>query len=480
MRVSGAYVLYWMISARRLQYNFAMDHALAYCRELRKPLVIFEALRCDYRWASDRMHRFVIEGMADNQQACEKAGVAYFPYIEPTRGAGCGLLQALSSRACVVVTDEFPCFFLPNMVAAASTKVGVRLEAVDSNGLLPLRATEMVYPTAYAFRRFLQKALPAHLDDFPSAHALQRRAVPERLAISEEVLVRWPMANLGSDDFSFVRSLPIDHTVEPAEIRGGHREAVRRLKTFFDHRLPDYSEKRNEPQLDVASRMSPYLHFGHISTHEVFSELSGREGWTPEKLALRGNGSREGWWNMSANAEAFLDELVTWRELGYNFTVHRRDYDQFKSLPPWALQTLKVHAKDQRKPSYSREQLESARTYDVLWNAAQIQLIREGRIHNYLRMLWGKKILEWSRTPKEASETLVHLNNKYALDGRNPNSYSGIFWCLGRYDRPWGPERPIFGKVRYMSSGNTARKVKVKNYLQKYALSDNRVFAAAF
>jgi deoxyribodipyrimidine photo-lyase len=163
-----------------------------------------------------------------------------------------------------------------------------------------------------------------------------------------------------------------------------------------------------------------------------------------------------------------LDELITWREVGYNFAAHRTDYDQYESLPEWAQNTLREHAKDERGAVYRVEEFEAAKTHDALWNAAQRQLVREGRIHNYLRMLWGKKILEWSRTPQEAARVMIHLNNKYALDGRNPNSYSGIFWVLGRYDRPWGPEQPVFGTVRYMSSENTARKVSVKGYLRKY------------
>ena len=193
-----------------------------------------------------------------------------------------------------------------------------------------------------------------------------------------------------------------------------------------------------------------------------------QEGWTQRKLKASGGGKREGWWGTSRGAEAFLDELVTWRELGYNMCALRDDYDRYESLPEWARSTLEAHARDRRPSRYTLAQFESASTHDPLWNAAQRQLVREGRLHNYLRMLWGKKILEWSRSPRQALETMIHLNNKYALDGRDPNSYSGIFWCLGRYDRPWGPERPIFGTVRYMSSENTARKLSVKEYLQTY------------
>ena len=175
---------------------------------------------------------------------------------------------------------------------------------------------------------------------------------------------------------------------------------------------------------------------------------------------------------MSAGAEAFLDQLITWRELGYNMCFLRDDYDRYESLPGWARNTLEQHAPDIRPHVYSPEEFEAACTHDPLWNAAQTQLLREGRIHNYLRMLWGKKILHWSESPRAALTVMLELNNRYALDGRNPNSYSGIFWVLGRYDRPWGPERPVFGKVRYMTSRNTLRKLRLKDYLKTYGTTD--------
>src|SRR5262249_8243021 len=229
--------------------------------------------------------------------------------------------------------------------------------------------------------------------------------------------------------------------------------------------------ERNEPRRDVASGLSPFLHFGHLSVHEVFQALARCEKWKPEKLALRATGRREGWWNMTASAEAFLDEIITWRELGFNFSAHRQDYGKYESLPDWAKNALREHAKDHREQVYSLHEFAAAKTYDPLWNAAQRQLLQEGKIHNYLRMLWGKKILEWTKTPQEALEIMIHLNNKYGLDGRDPNSYSGIFWVLGRYDRPWAPVRPVFGPIRYMSSVNTARKFSVKDYIRRYGAS---------
>jgi deoxyribodipyrimidine photo-lyase len=193
-------------------------------------------------------------------------------------------------------------------------------------------------------------------------------------------------------------------------------------------------------------------------------------GWNSDRISGKVNGSSNGWWGVEEHVESFLDELITWREVGYNMCSRSDDYDRYESLPKWAQQTLGKHAEDPREYVYTLDEFESAQTHDPLWNAAQRQLVREGRIHNYLRMLWGKKVLEWSASPQAALDVLIELNNKYALDGRNPNSYSGIFWVLGRYDRAWVPERPIFGTIRYMSSDNTARKVRVKDYLRRYGL----------
>jgi deoxyribodipyrimidine photo-lyase len=474
-RPDGEFILYWMIANRRLSWNYSLDRALEWCRDLRRPLVILEALRVGYRWASDRLHQFVIAGMADNQASLAKlapTGVTYLPYVEPATHAGAGLLESLAARAAVVVTDDFPAFFLPRMLASVAPRLAVRLEAVDSNGLLPMRAASQVYSRAFDFRRFLQRNLPLHLadDQFPAAQPLRGLRLPAAPSLGEEITRRWPVADVASltANTALLANFPIDHEVSPSPIRGGSQAAGQTLQTFLDSRLSRYADERSDPDADAASGLSPYLHFGHISVHEVFSQAVATESWSTDKLSSRVNGSNKDWWGTSPTLESFLDELITWRELGYNFCWQRDDYDRYESLPPWAQQTLARHAADPREHTYSLDEFAAARTHDSLWNAAQRQLVREGRMQNYLRMLWGKKIVEWTPSPQEALATMIELNNKYALDGRNPNSYSGIFWVLGRYDRPWAPERPIFGTIRWMSSDNTARKLHVKKYLQKY------------
>lgn len=466
----GDFVLYWMIASRRARHNFALDRAIEHARALGKPLLVLEPLRASYPFASDRFHRFVLQGMADNEARFAGTNVLYHPYVEPEAGAGKGLLAALAARAAVVVTDDYPAFFLPRMVKSAAAQLPVLLEQVDSIGLLPARAAERVFTTAYSFRFFLQKNLAEHIAHRPSADPLQHLDIPSLVALPEGIAERWPRASaaLLSGDAGALAALPIDHSVPVSHIHGGAAAGEKRLRAFLKSGLPLYATDRNDPDADVASGLSPYLHFGHISAHEVFSSLMKREAWRPEKISGVVNGQREGWWGASPEAESFLDELITWRELGVVMCSLREDYRSFDSLPDWALKTLAKHESDPRPTLYTLEKLEAAKTHDPIWNAAQRQLVAEGRIHNYLRMLWGKKVLEWSKTPREALEKLMFLNDKYALDGRDPNSYSGIFWVLGRYDRAWGPERPIYGTVRYMSSDNTARKLKLKGYLARW------------
>lgn len=467
IRPRGAYVLYWMIAARRAAWSFALDRALEHARALGRPLLVLEPLRAGYPWASDRLHRFVADGMAANARAFERAGILYHPYLEPRPGDGKGLLAALAAHAAVVVTDDFPAFFLPRMVAAAAAALPVRVEAVDSNGLLPLAAAPRSFPTAFAFRRFLQDTLPAHLSDLPRARPFARLALPPAPPLPRRLLARWPAAALDGLDLAH---FPIDHAVPPAALRGGGEAAAEALSRFVKAALPRYADERNHPDLDATSGLSPFLHFGHLSAHEVFSRVADAEAWTPERLA-DARGRRTGFWGTSASAEAFLDQLITWRELGYVECARRPDHAAYGSLPAWARATLEKHAPDPRPTLYSLEALERADTGDPIWNAAQRQLRGEGRIHGYLRMLWGKRVIEWTRTPEEALARLVHLNDRWALDGRDPNSYTGILWCLGKYDRPWGPERPVFGTVRFMTSASSARKLRLKAWLARWGAS---------
>ncbi|NLD38035.1 MAG: deoxyribodipyrimidine photolyase [Desulfatiglans sp.] len=467
----GGFILYWMTANRRLKWNYSLDRAIEWAQKLAKPLMVLEAIDCNYEWACDRFHGFIINGMRDNFREAQGKNIFYYPYVEPAKGKGRGLVMELAKHACLIITDDFPAFFIPAMLKKISERLPVLIEKVDSNGLLPMSMAEREFTTAYSFRRFLQKTLPDYLVDLPQASPLKNLRLEKLKSLPKDITGKWPPA-----PFKFLENysgaltkLPVDHNIKAVDKAGGSFNANRLLDIFINEKLSSYDEKRNEPCEDATSNLSPYLHFGHINSHEIFYRIQEAQEWHPGKLSDYARGQKEGWWGMGKSAEAFLDQLITWRELGFNMCRYNRDYDKFKSLPRWAMETLKIHEMDNREYIYSEEEFENGQTHDPLWNAAQVQLVREGKIHNYLRMLWGKKILEWSPTPERALEIMIYLNNKYALDGRDPNSYSGIFWTLGRYDRAWGPEREIFGKVRYMSSANTSRKVRVAGYIKRYS-----------
>ena len=468
---TGDYVLYWMIAARRTSFNFGLDRAIFWAKELSRPLVVFEPLRVGYPWASDRLHRFVIDGMNDKCSVFNGVPAYYYPYVEPEKDAGRGLLLTLAERACVVVSDDFPCFFLPRMLAAAASSLPVLLEAVDSNGILPMRAADRAFTAAFHYRRHVQRTLPLFAQRTPQANPLQALDLPTPRGLLHAIQKRWPPASeeLLERDSMALAKLPIDHSIPISPMVGGEVAAHAALAKFLKQGLGNYKDAHNEPEVEGTSRLSPYLHFGHIGVHEIFNAVMRREKWSIFKVGPKATGAREGWWGVSPSAEAFLDQFITWRELAYNQCVFRpKDYYRYDSLPSWALETLAKHASDPRPHVYSRAQFEAGQTHDPLWNAAMGQLRTEGWFHNYMRMLWGKKILEWSRTPREALGHMMAIMDRWSLDGRDPNAYAGYFWTLGRYDRPW-PERPIYGTVRSMSSNNTARKFPVKRYIKRYA-----------
>jgi deoxyribodipyrimidine photo-lyase len=465
IRPAGDYVLYWIQAYRRLERNHALDYAARCANELKKPLVAYEGLRLDYPWASRRLHRFALDGMRANRATAAKLGLNYWPFVETPKAPARGLVRRLAERAALVITDDFPCFIVPDQSEALAGSVEVPVFAVDSNGIVPLSLLGAPVSAAAHLRPRLHKAFA---DAWP-----HRAARKPRLEDAAAQRVAPPFDLWRADEVdAFVAGLPLDPLPPVAETPGGSKAARARLDTFLDQRLRGYAEERSQPmplEGGHASGLSAYLHFGHISIEEVVERTLLTTGeWTPAELRLHARGKREGFFGDDADVNAFLDEAITWRDVGFQWHfTRRRDTESLdKALPAWALGTLLAHARDERAYRYSPEEWEAGATHDPLWNAAQRELAATGTIHNYLRMLWGKKVIEWSESPSAAYATLVHLNNKYALDGRDPNSYTGILWCFGAFDRPWAPERPVLGTLRYMSSANTARKFDLKPYLR--------------
>ncbi|MCB1324024.1 MAG: hypothetical protein H7A21_01175 [Spirochaetales bacterium] len=467
-RPEARYVIYWMQIHRRLFSNYALEYAVLAANSLGLPLLVLEALRCDYPWASVRFHQFLLEGMQEHLRITTERGFNYYAYAERSAGEGSGLLESLCEHAAVLISDEFPAYIIPVHNRAIARKLDIPFFTVDANGILPLSLSERAPYSAYIFRKLVQKSFRSCYGAPPEHDPLALLKNRSRLKIPTSISERFPRAdNLLKGLPQSIHELPLDRTVRAIERSGTRAAALRRLDEFLKSGLGRYGAERNHPDSQVSSGLSPYLHFGRISAHEILAAVfeAQPQNWSLAKA--KDNRGSKGFLNGDSNIEDFFDELVVWRETGYHFCHHTRNYDRFDSLPNWARNTLHYHARDRREHVYDLDSLAAAQTHDEIWNAAQRQLRTEGVIHNYLRMLWGKKILEWTPDPLAALETLIELNNRYSIDGRNPNSYSGVFWTLGRFDRPW-QERPIFGKIRYMSSEATRRKVRLREYLSRY------------
>jgi deoxyribodipyrimidine photo-lyase len=467
---SGEYVLYWMQINRRFDYNYALEYAVALANSVNKPLLIYEGLSASYPWASDRFHTYLLQGMEENQVFANKDELNYVNYVEIQKNEGKGLVYELCNKAVALVTDDYPVFIIRQHNEKVSAKISIPYIVVDSNGILPLQTTVKAPFTAFHFRKILQKNFAEAYHLFPEEKPLHQLINREKIELEESFVSRYPQVDFSQHTVeSVVKACAIDHSVAPIQEKGTREHALLRYNEFINKKLSLYNSERNNPDSYGSSKMSGYLHFGKISVHEMVKMVIDKTGkeWNPHLLTYK-NGQSGSFYHLPDYAEAFLDELITWREVGYHFAHHVDNYDQFESLPDWALTTLKEHEQDKREVIYTLDQFEKAKTHDALWNAAQRELVKEGRIHNYLRMLWGKKILEWTESPRKALEVMIELNNKYAIDGRDPNSYSGIFWVLGRFDRAWA-ERPVFGKIRYMSSEQTAKKIQLKTYLKRYS-----------
>jgi deoxyribodipyrimidine photo-lyase len=490
----GEYVLYWPQMARRLTHNHALDYAINAARHYQKPLVVYEGLKLNYPWASARFHRYMLDGMADNFATAKKLGVTYWPFVETSDDPGRGLVRTLCERAVLLVTDDYPQFIVPAHTRAVAAAVDVPVIAVDGNGIVPLSLLGAAVGAAAHLRPRLHKL-------FAQAWGHRSAAAPDVDGLSGKKLTP-PFApwTPPKDLAAFVADLPVDQGVPPVPgATGGATEARRVLADFVEFKLKRYADERNapdDPDRNAASGLSWALHYGHLSIQEVAEAVLG-DGWTVEQINPKTR-NKDDFFCRDANVNGFLDEAITWRDVGFQWNWNRgqgsgvggqkswQEDDELPAfnfdtydfsplpeagtlagvLPVWARASLNKHAADRRAKTYTLEQFEAADTHDPLWNAAQRELVATGRIHNYLRMLWGKKVLEWSPTPEAAYRVLEHLNNKYAIDGRDPNSYTGVLWCFGLFDRPWPPEREVFGSVRYMSSENTAKKFKLDGYYE--------------
>lgn len=450
---SGAYVLYWMQMYLRGGANAALDEAVRRANALDLPLLVYQGLNPDYPEANDRVHTFILECARDVARELAGRGLTYrFHLRRSAAGEPPPVAAALASGAASVIVDDFPAFILPRVTQALlyrTADAGIPVDAVDANGLVPLSRIPDRQYAAYTIRPRLHARIPEFLVPDP-APDLRNRARPE-LPVDEELFE--PAGELKDGDVArLVGECEIDHGVLPSlRHRGGRSRALERLDAFLAERLADYAERRNDPGREATSGLSPYLHFGCLSTPEIVH------------AALRADAPDE-------SVDAFLEELVIRRELAYNFCRYTpvAEHESLAPLPDWAGKTLAEHADDERPQIYGEGDLERGDTHDGLWNAAQRELVATGTFHGYLRMLWGKNLIRWTPDYETAQRFMLRMHYRYALDGRNPNTYANVLWCFGLHDRAFR-EGPVLGKLRPLKSSSTRRKFDVEPYLERVA-----------
>ncbi|MFO0913532.1 MAG: NAD(P)-binding protein [Pirellulales bacterium] len=430
----GEYVLYWTHSALRADENPALETALELADVLRLPMVVYQGLSESYPYASDRHHRFVLEGALDLRRQLAARRIGYVLHVERPGARGPYLVE-MARRAALVVTDDMPVRPLTSWMRALGRHVTAPIVAVDTACVVPMRVIGRAWERAFEFRRATSRQYAERLELQLAPRAVREPGfVPDRLA--------WePVSVTESGLGDLIAECSIDHMIGrvPHTI-GGSSAGYARWEAFRVRELDRYAWRRNDPLSGGSSRMSAYLHYGMVA---------------PQRLA------REAHQQGGAGAEKFLDELLIWRELAYAFCFYRPDYDRMRAIPDWARQTLQQHQRDARPQLPSWETLARGRTGDALWDAAQQSLLQQGELHNQLRMTWGKALLQWTSDARQTLRWMIDLNHRYALDGRDPASYGGILWCLGQFDRPFEPEQPITGRVRSRPTATYAARIDV-------------------
>jgi deoxyribodipyrimidine photo-lyase len=444
-REGAAYVLYWTQMNRRAEWNHALAHAIELANSRDLPLLVYEGLTCTYRHANDRIHTFMLQAVPENAQAFRKLHAGYLFYLRARRSDPNDVLYRLAERAACVVTDDYPTFIAAGHNRTVPDKIGVAYYAVDSSCVVPMNVHDHRAYGAYTIRPKIKRELPTYLVplELPDLkHRWKDELLPPGV---QQFAVEPEPASIPT----LVASCEIDHSIKPSiSYEGGPAQAARHLKIFLEKRLARYARESNQPSKHSTSDLSPYLHFGHISALEI--ALAVKQHAEEHKLI----------------ADEFLDELIVRRELAFNFARFATNPESLDDLPDWCKRTMHKHAADPRPHLYTAEQLERGETYDQLWNATQKELLIRGKIHGYYRMYWGKKVIEWTRTYEDALKVMLDLHDRYALDGRDPNTYTNILWLFGLHDRPWG-ERDIFGQLRYMSYDGMKRKTDTDAYIRE-------------
>ncbi len=435
---NGDYVLYWMQQSQRAEENHALEYAIDLANEIGQPVVVGFGLMDGYPEANLRHYTFLLEGLRETAKTLAQRGIAFVL----RHGLPVGVALELAERASALVCDRGYLRHQKSWRREVWEQARCRVVQVESDVIVPV---EVASQKAEYAARTLRPRITRHVSEFlaelpPSAvkHRADHLALPPSLDLTDVSAV--------------TNRLKLDRSVPAVTqfFRGGTSMAKGQFREFLKRRFASYAGNRNQPQTDDVSHMSKYLHFGQISPS-----------WLALEARCHAAGSQE-------NIDTFIEELLVRRELAMNFVNFRDDYDRYDGLPAWARQTLDQHRSDARPHRYQLAQLAGSETHDPYWNAAMTEMRETGYMHNAMRMYWGKKILEWSTTPEEAFATALELNNRYFLDGRDPNSFANVAWVFGQHDRPWA-ERPIFGKVRYMNARGLERKCEIGAYVAKVA-----------
>ncbi len=433
---AGRFVLYWMQQSQRAEENHALEYAVQKGNAWHLPVVVGFGLTAYYPEANLRHYAFMLEGLRDVRRKLKERKILFVVQ----RGDPPDVALRLGRDASAIICDRGYLRHQREWRERVAREAGTLVEQVESDVIVPV---EEVSDKAEAGARTFRLKIMRLWKEFGQGLKATRPAIPSDALRIQSLDVK--------DGEAILESLSIDKEVKPVPaFTGGTGAAKAALARFIRNGLAGYEANRSQPHTDNLSKMSPYLHFGQISPSYI-----------ARKICESGKGRPE-------DRKSYLDELIVRRELCFNFVYFNKDYAHFSGLPEWARRTLKEHRSDKRVYRYSIRELEEARTHDPYWNASMNEMKLTGYMHNHMRMYWGKQVLAWSETPEKAFLDALFLNNKYFLDGRDPNSYANIGWIFGLHDRPW-PERPVFGKIRSMTAGGLERKVHPRAYVEKVA-----------
>lgn len=426
-------VVYWMSRDQRAHDNWALLFAQKLALEKKTPLVVIFNLVPDFLEATIRHYGFMIKGLQEVEYELNKYNIPFILYSGNPEDKILGSLKSLN--ASILVSDFDPLKIKRIWKREVAKNISIPFYEVDAHNIVPcLHVSGKSEFAAYTFRPKIHKALPEFLDEFLSLKKMNKSEIS-----SDKI-----------DWMRVIKSLKINFNVKEVDwIKSGESEANKSLLYFLKNKLENYHDLRNDPTKDHQSNLSPYLHFGQIASQRIAIETEKTDG-NPE------------------SKKVFLEELIVRKELSDNFCYYNKNYDSFNGFHEWAKTSLNEHRKDEREFIYSREEFEQAKTHEYLWNAAQLEMVKTGKMHGYMRMYWAKKILEWTKTPEEALRIAIYLNDKYELDGRDANGYTGIAWSIGGiHDRAWF-ERAVYGKIRYMNKNGAAKKFDINKYIKKY------------